>query len=539
MMRARWWGLAALLGMACSDPAVTAGTGTSAGSSGGDGGSSTAADASTSGMSGTVTTEADASTGPAGPIPAVGISVDWVEANQAVGVRIGQDGGGVGGEDRTSPLLANRITLVRAFWEIPDDWQPREIEAHFTVNFPDGTSDTKVDRKMVEGPSFIGNLQEAFFWGLMADEAQPGLTYHIELFETDASFADASVTEPPRLPEDGSEAFVGIEDSYQLLKVVLVPFNYNDGADCVTQPDTSEETMQLFEDYLYMMNPVDRVEMTIHESVDWPDALTSFVPLNQYMAELRFDENAPAETYYYGLVDVCDGGLGGAGGLANGIPQDPTSPDVAYQRVSSGLSLDPEWSAETFVHEVGHSQGRRHVACNGEEGGPDPTYPIEGGDLGEWGFGVVDFQLRHPTVYKDYMTYCNPAWVSTWGLNKVFPVIRALSMWDEGYPGADGGRPQPKGSVVLVGTVLPSGEEAWYTVPGALTGPTTGTVEFETASGVLSQPAEITALPDAQGTMIVAEIPTDFSAVRSLVRVEGSERTAIDLNAIRVRQPAR
>ncbi|MGH1346539.1 MAG: hypothetical protein ACRBN8_33545 [Nannocystales bacterium] len=543
MKRAVWCGLVALLGLGCpasdgDEPGL---------SDSGTGEPSTSGEPSTttmSGSSGTDMTAADSSSGgPTGPIPASGISVDWVEANQAVGVRIGEDGGGVGGDGRTSPLIANRITLVRAFWEVGDDWTPREIEAQFTVNYADGSSDTKIDRKVVEGPSFIGNLGESFYWGLMADETLPGMTYHVELFETDPAFADETVTEPPRLPDDGSEAFVGIEDSFQLLKIAIVPFNYDFG-DCTREPDLSEETMQLFYDYMYMMMPVDALEIEIQPNVDWDGELTSFVPLNQYMAGLRVDDAADPEVFYYGLVDVCSGGLGGAGGLANGIPSDPTSPDVAYQRVSSGLSLpdNPEFSADTFVHEVGHSLGRRHVACNGEEGGPDPTYPIEGGDLGEWGFGVIDFQLRHPTVYKDYMTYCNPAWVSTWGLNKVFPIIRTLSMWDDDFPGADSARPTPQAGSVLVGTLLPDGSEYWYTSPGRIGSDersATTAIELQTPHGTVTQKTRVTELPDGGGTMIVAELPVGFDQISAITRVEGTKRLLVERSAVRAHTKTR
>ncbi len=549
MKRASWSAVLALCGLACSEPAVE---GTGGGTSGATAGEESSTSADPSGGSttadpsatGGATTAADSSSGgQAGLIPASGISIDWVEANQAVGVRIGADGGGVGGEGRTAPLLANRITLVRAFWDIGNNWEPREIEAHFTVNFADGTSDTKIDRKLVEGPSFIGNLQEAFFWGLMAEEAQPGLTYNIELFETDPAFADPAVTEPPRLPDDGSDAFVGIEESYQILKAVIVPFNYDAGG-CTAEPDLSEETMQLFYDYMYMMMPVDQLDIEIRPNIDWDGELQSFVPVNQYIAGLRVDEGADPEVFYYGLINVCAGGLGGAGGLANGIPSDPTSPDVAYQRVSSGISLpdNPEFSADTFVHEVGHSLGRRHVACDGE-GGTDPTYPIEGGDLGEWGFGVIDFQLRHPTVFKDYMTYCNPAWVSTWGLNKVYPVIRVLSTWDENYPGADSAPPPtPAAGSVLIGTILPDGSESWYTVPGRIgtdeRSPTTK-IAFETPDGTKVQEARVTELPDVGGTMIIAELPTGFDRIEGIERREGSERFGIDHTAVRAHAKTR
>ena len=46
-----------------------------------------------------------------------GLEIDWVEADQGVGVAIGRDGAGVGGAERTSYLIQNRLTLVRAFWK--------------------------------------------------------------------------------------------------------------------------------------------------------------------------------------------------------------------------------------------------------------------------------------------------------------------------------------------------------------------------------------------------------------------------------------
>ena len=69
------------------------------------------------------------------PVPFVpilargGLEIDWIEANQGVGVAIGRDGAGVGGADRTSYLIQDRVTLIRAFWKDPPaDWVPREIE---------------------------------------------------------------------------------------------------------------------------------------------------------------------------------------------------------------------------------------------------------------------------------------------------------------------------------------------------------------------------------------------------------------------------
>ncbi len=482
----------------------------------------------------------ESSTG--GPAPFVpilargGIEIDWVEANQGVGVKIGAAGAGVPGEERNTYLLQNRLMLIRAFWKIPEDWTPREIEGRLILTYP-GESEPKIlkSKVLVEGESFIGSLADSFYWGLMPEEVVPGIKYSIELWETD--FGAEELPEPAtpaRLPVDGGNTYIGIEASDQVLKITIVPFNYNDGQGCNTKPDTSEATMQLFYDQMYMMNPVDKLEITMHAPVDWNEPLTDFNELNQWMSGQRDDEGAEPERYYYGLVDVCSGGLGGAGGKAFGIPQGAQMQD-AWQRVSSGLSTDDtEWSSETFVHEVGHTQGRFHVFCDGEAG-TDPNYPAEydHGEIGDWGFGVINFRLYHPTVHRDYMTYCHPVWASTYGWNKVYPNIKELSSWDNAAP------PMPKPGDqlggLLVGSIYPDGREDWITVRGGVRPEQLSAVhgvEFVVDGQPIHQPGAWLPQPDGDIVNIAVPLPERFDEVSALTRIAGPERISVDLSKI-------
>lgn len=476
------------------------------------------------------------------PTPALGgIELEWVEANQGIGVAIGRDGAGVGGADRTSYLLQNRITLIRAFWrQLPDDWVPRTIEARLIVSgYPEGEKVLK-STAVVEGESFVGNLEKSFFWGLMPAEVIPGLKYRIELWETESGHAliDPATppgANPPNLPLSG-DAFIGIEESYQKLKVTIVPYNYNFGG-CNTTPDLSEATMKRFEDYMFMMNPIEKLEITMHEPIDWPGELTQFGQLNQFMVDLRQQDGAPPEQYYFGYVDVCSGGLGGAGGQAIDIPSGALKSD-AWKRISSGLSLpnNVEYAAETFVHEVGHSQGRRHIACSGEAG-TDGTYPHQGGDIGEWGFGVINFKLYHPTVHKDYMTYCHPVWASTFGWNKVYPTIQQLSSWEmSAAPPADDG-------AILLGMVYPDGTELWTTTPGAVDpGNLSASDSIEFYAGgekVAVHAAEVRPQPDSDGINIVVALPDGFDDVTQIAHLAGERRTMIEKSAIQLSHKTR
>jgi hypothetical protein len=473
------------------------------------------------------------------PIPARGgIEIEWIEANQGVGVEIGRDGAGVGGEGRSSYLIQNRVTLIRAFWkDLPADWIPRKIEGRLTVKYPDGSEVVLSSKPMVDQSSFVGSLDRSFYWGLMKEQVVPGITFNVELWEVAAGQEDVKEgTNPPRLPYTGN-AFVGIEKSDQVMKVTLVPFNYDSGDGCKTKPDTSDETMQIFQDAMYMMNPLDKLDFTLHAPIDWNEKLSDFNELNSFMSGLRADEGAEPERYYYGLVDVCGGGLGGAGGKAYGIPQGGKMGD-AYQRVSSGLSIDVKFSSETFVHEVGHSQGRYHVKCSGEAGtDPNyPTYPDEGQTLGEihdWGFGVINFKLYHPTVHKDYMTYCSPTWASTYGWNKVYPIIEALSSWD------DAGAPKPDDPIVmgsiLVGSVYPDGKETWISVPGAVNPEDISavhSVEFTIDGKVVQQPAALLPQPEGDVVLVVTELPERWDAVTQMAHLAGPKRIAVPVHKV-------
>lgn len=484
----------------------------------------------------------DASTGeaPFVPVPARGgIEIDYVEANQGVGVKIGADGGGVGGADRNTYLLQNRLMLVRAFWKpLPDDWIPRKIEGRLIVTTP-GVEEPKVlkNSPLIEGDSFVGDLKRSFYWGLKKEEVVPGLRYRVELWEVEPGAEDLpEPAVPAQLPVNGSNVQIGVENSDQVLKITFVPFNYNDGQGCNTKPDTSEETIQLFKDQMYMMNPVDTLDFTMHAAIDWNEPLSDFNELNQFMSGMRADENAEPERYYYGLVDVCGGGLGGAGGKAFGIPQGAQMQD-AWQRVSSGLSIDDdEWSSETFVHEVGHTQGRFHVFCNGDEAGTDPNYPPEWahGEIGDWGFGVVNYKLYHPTVHRDYMTYCHPVWASTYGWNKTYPNIKELSSWDNAAPPA----PDPGDEIgsLLVGSIYPNGREDWITVPGGVRPEQLSAVhgvEFMLDGKPVHQPGAWLPQPDGDIVNLAVPLPARFHEVSAISRVAGPERVSVDLKKLK------
>ncbi len=397
------------------------------------------------------------------PYPARGVRLSEVYANQGVGVPIVRDGAWVDGSGRNAALIPERTTLIRGYWDLDEGFEPRVIMARLIMSYPDGTEEIADRTFEVDGPSEPHDIDSNMYFVIPGELLPVGVKFQIELYETEYGYE--SQPEPEQFAYPPQPGFLGVEDKDLALKIVLVPVRHDAGPECPAAPEVTDDEMQYLSDQLFMQNPVQRVEIERREPTTYSGSLNSFSPLLGFLADLRAQDNADPAAYYYGVVRPCDGGADGVGGQAISIPDFPTL-DNAWTRVSMGRwygSLSS--TANTFVHEVGHTQGRRHVYCNGDEGGPDPSYPYEAGDLGVWGFGILDFTLYTPTNGKDYMTYCGNTWVSDWTWGKVLPFIEEITGW-----GAADAAPNTQRRV-LVGLVDPTaGEETWFITQGAAEG---------------------------------------------------------------------
>jgi hypothetical protein len=196
--------------------------------------------------------------------------------------------------------------------------------------------------------------------------------------------------------------------------VTLVPIAYGgDGSNRL--PDTSPGQLGAYEAGLRAQYPVPKVELDVRPAVTWNGDVSpggsGWDGLLDAIANLRADDNPPADVYYYGVfapapsMDAycgsgCVAGLGMIGGAGD-----------EYSRAAIGLGFSGHDSVHTAVHEIGHSHGRYHTPCGGAAGADD-AYPHPGAAIGVWGYDIVTGAFFSPEATKDFMSYCEPAWVS-------------------------------------------------------------------------------------------------------------------------------
>jgi len=377
---------------------------------------------------------------PWAPVPARGIGIEKVEVNQGVAVPIFVDGQWVTGPERNSPLVGGRDAIVRAFWRYGPEFSDRMIEARLEVEAPGGVVRTYSDEFMVEDPSVSDALSRTFWWPIPAEEFAAGSKFSVSLWETSQAWAqEPDNDDPPRAPAAGNE-LIGVEASPTAMEVVIVPL-HADWPGCQAQPDLSDSTIKLFEDMMFMKNPLQEISITVDSE---PLVLTA-EPANLYdlfgVLGDRREAAAPGpQVYYFGLLDACTAGIDGAGGMSPTVVGPTMEEEVFRMAVGLSLDYDPQFSADTFVHEIGHIQGLEHVACDfADTPNPGADFPHADGSIGVWGFGIRDAILRNPAESRDYMSYCYAGnWSSDWTWFNTYYRAQVLTSWSAGDQAPDG-----------------------------------------------------------------------------------------------------
>ena len=476
-----------LFAPACADDEVVSPAQDGSGTAGEDGGG-TDGGAAADGPAGTdgADASADGSTGgdddsgdpvDLPPPPATGIQIDEVTIDQGIRIPIARLGALVGPTERNLPVLQGRPGVFRAFYETDPGFASRTLYGVLTVTQTDGTettydsfvttSEEPCDQTWIYECRY-GSPSGSFVWRVPGEQIRAGMQYSIELFETSPGHENDVSDMVPRFPVQGGQYQVGVEESYMKMRVVVVPFQHAIGADCAEAPDLNEEfgtdvdgnprtVADFFEERLLAHNPADEVEVFVHETIPFTGSMQGSQLLGE-LAQLRAAEGAPPEYYYYGVARPCDGGPDFSAVAQLGGPfKSEASSRVGWGVYHGSVST----TANTFVHEIGHQQGRSHIRCNGEEAGVDTSYPDHPeGDTESWG---IDFMANpisiQPPSSHDYMTYCGSTWVSEWGYEKVLPWIAEISSWELEFA-------PPPPDLLLHGWIGEDGTSKWFLAEG-------------------------------------------------------------------------
>jgi hypothetical protein len=474
-----------------------------------------------------------------------GIRLTRVEANQGVGIPIMQGSHPVPLAERNARLVEGRQTLIWGVWEVDSSWDPRAIRAELRVVLPDGKSETFTEEIFVgNGASTFESRELSISWELSPEHAAHGSAFQIYLLELAGESKGLTPNPPPIYPL--TPAPIGFEDSYQVIRVTVVPVQHEYPGSCSDVPELSPSDVETLGELLHRRSPTERVVMTLREPFLWTESLDTYTGLLAALSQLRLEDDADPAQYYAGLVHHCVR----TGGQAIDRPDFPTKENAWTRTIVSAWRGSASLTSSTFVHEMGHAQGRRHVRCTGKEGSPDPDYPYPAGNIGVWGYNIMlpdatmpwlSGRTYHPETTFDYMGYCEGVHhVSDYGWELVYPFIEEISSWE--FPGQASPGPSQvlsDGRSLLIGAIEPDGSEHWFTVPGTA-GDRTSTqghyAEFATEGGVLRVSVSVRAQNGSGVTNVVVELPLPLDQV-SEVTIQGpGTRAAVDLEAVRRHQ---
>jgi len=126
--------------------------------------------------------------------------------------------------------------------------------------------------------------------------------------------------------------------------------------------------------------------------------------ISKTLADARTADGNRTDVIYFGL-------------MANGIPIGTVAGCGGAGTVAAGFNGDEK----AMAHEIGHVLGLKHGPCGTTGGWVDTNYPAyepyetpaaKTASIGEYGLDINSGNINIPTMFKDFMSYCGPAWIS-------------------------------------------------------------------------------------------------------------------------------
>ncbi len=337
---------------------------------------------------------------------AVGINITEISVYQVGKIPIMEKDKPVAKADRPADVIQGKPGRVRVFVELGTGWVNRTVSARLLLTNDDVKSNYFSKRNVTQASS-ENSFGTTFNFDVKAEDFTATTHYAVEIVECDG--APAGTAGKARFPVSDNQELVTRKTG--IVKIRFIPLNANGRT---ATSDTAR--LDAYKAYVALMYPASGVEYTVGGALNinqtvsaqgsgWGEALDQ-------ISKLHETDNAPADTYYYGLFQPSDtlgqycgqGCVAGIGFVTN------TQSFARHQRAALGLSYANLTSAQTMAHEVGHNHGRPHSPCGGAAD-PDTNYPYTGAKIGWWGFEAPE-TLHNPANDTDIMGYCKNQWVS-------------------------------------------------------------------------------------------------------------------------------
>lgn len=345
--------------------------------------------------------------GPSGLPVMTNLAIKEVAFFQGVKVSVARDGAKTSG---LAPVIAGREALVRVFVEPMAGWSPRDVQGELALISASGTQHYTASLS-VSAASTDASLGSTLNFNVPVGVLATDTQYSVVL-QSKTGAPAAGDSSKARYPATGTEA-LPMKSTGEVLKVKIVPIQY--GADGSNRlPDTSPAQVEAYRRAFYTMYPAKQVEITVRAPYPYASAIAAngsgFSNALNAMVKLRQSDGAPKDVYYYGAFAATSSfGSYCGGGCVTGLCGLLTSPADTVGRACVGVGFTGAQSANTAAHEVGHAHGREHAPC-GTSG--DAKFPYSGGSIGSWGYDLVGKKLFSPSGTKDFMSYCDPTWIS-------------------------------------------------------------------------------------------------------------------------------
>ncbi len=135
--------------------------------------------------------------------------------------------------------------------------------------------------------------------------------------------------------------------------------------------------------------------------------------LLNWLALLQDNDGNRADVVYYGLLPAA---------IPLGVPGCG----------ENGLGAGTVSDQQTLLHEIGHGYGFMHTPC-GAAGATDPNYPTyepyAAASIGEFGLDIRSGATFDPNTARDFMSYCNPQWMSLYQHERLLQHPRLVPRW--------------------------------------------------------------------------------------------------------------